>query len=116
MYLELQAILLVICLRPRLFTVIVGDLIGSRDIPDRRRVSRTIRSAIQRLSREFADEFYAPLELVPGMDEISGVLKLPTVAYRACRTLNRNIHPHRFRFAIVGDALDVGVTTKMHGR
>ncbi len=96
----------------KVFTVIVGDLARSRNSPDRQRLSYKIRSAINQVSGEYRKEFYAPLVLTRGIDELSGVLKRPNMSYRICRLLNDIIHSRFFRFAVVRDTLDVAVTSR----
>jgi predicted transcriptional regulator len=97
--------------KSRIFTVIVGDLVGSRKISDRRSLARKIRSVINRINKEFQKEFYAPLTL-KGMDELSGILKQTRMSYRICRHLNEKLYPHLFRFAIVTGVLDIALDTK----
>jgi hypothetical protein len=94
------------------FTVIVGDLIHSRDIAYREQLSHKIRSAIAYISREFREEFYAPIVLTRGIDELSGVLEKPDMSYKICRLLNDRIYPREFRFAIVRSTLDVAISSK----
>jgi hypothetical protein len=93
-------------------TVIVGDLVSSRKIEDRRRASKTIRSAMARLNKKHAAEIYAPLTLTRGIDELSGVLRRTDATYRICRELNEAVAPQSFRFAIVRNDLDVAVNSK----
>ncbi len=96
----------------RTFTVVVGDLVRSRDIKDRSGFSRRIRSSLGSVSKRFKRELYAPLVLTRGIDELSGVLGHPAVAYRICKTLNEEMHPQLIRFAVVRGHLDVGVRTR----
>lgn len=103
-------------LEPKLFTVIVGDLVGSRTISSRRGLSQRIRLVVDRLAREYRQEFHAPITLTKGIDELSGVLKRPAKSYRICRLLNAGVHPARFRFALVRGPLDLGVSTKDAGK
>jgi hypothetical protein len=94
------------------FTVIAGDLIGSRKHPGREEAARRIRSAIAAVMNEYREEFYAPLVLTRGMDELSGVLRRPDKSYRICRSLNEKLFPLRFRFAIVRGGADVAVKSR----
>ena len=101
---------------PGTFTIIVGDLAGSRKIKDRRQLSRKIRQVIGVVSRRFAGEVYAPLVLTRGIDEISGVLRRPGTSYRICRLVNEALLPHAFRFAVVEGNLDIDVSSRDAGR
>lgn len=94
------------------FTIIVGDLVRSRDIPDRDQFSIKLQSTITKLFEEFFEEFHAPLVLTQGIDELSGVLKQPDKSYRICTLLNERLYPHQFRFAIVRGAIDVAINSE----
>jgi hypothetical protein len=94
------------------YTVITGDLVGSRAVLDRVGMSKLVNSAILRVNKEYSADIFAPLALTRGIDEFSGVLKSPRNSYRICRMLNESIYPHYFRFAVVRGVLDVGVHSK----
>jgi hypothetical protein len=96
----------------KIFTVIVGDLVRSRDSSDRRQLSHKVRLGIDYLSREFREEFSAPLILTRGIDELSGVLKRSNMSYRICTFLNEEVYPHLFRFAVVRGTLDIAINSK----
>ena len=96
----------------KLFTVVVGDVIHSRNISDRKMLSRTIPSVIRRIVDAYQDEFYAPLVLTRGIDEISGVLRNPGGSYKICKCLNEMIYPESVRFAVVAGIIDVMVASK----
>jgi len=96
----------------KIFTIIVGDLVRSRNISGRQQLLHKIRRVIDHLSREFRKEFYAPLILTRGIDELSGVLKRSNMSYRICRLLNERIYPHLFRFAVVRGPLDIAISSK----
>lgn len=96
----------------KIFTVIVGDLARSRDSSDRRQLSHKVRLVIDHLSREFREEFSAPLILTRGIDELSGVLKRPNMSYRICTFLNEEVYPHLFRLAVARGTLDIAINSK----
>ena len=96
----------------KIFTIIVGDLVRSRNISDRQELSQKIRLAIDSISKKFQKEFYAPLVLTRGIDELSGVFNQFNMSYQICRLLNEKMYPHVFRFAIVRGTLDVDITSK----
>jgi len=105
--------------KTRILTVIVGDLVHSRDIPGRQQLSRKIPLLIENVTKKYRKEFYAPLIQVRGIDELSGVLKQSTMSYRICRSLNEAVYPNLFRFAVAQGVLDIAIdsrdVTKMDG-
>ena len=96
----------------KIFIIIAGDLVGSRNVSHRQQLSDKIRSVIDQITREFRDEFYAPPVLTRGIDELSGVFKRPNMSYRICKLLNDGIYPYLFRFALVRGVLDVAVDSR----
>ncbi len=102
----------IIRMESKIFTVIVGDLMSSRASLDREQLSHKIRLIIGHLSIEFRKEFYAPLTLTRGIDELSGVFKRPNMSYRICRLLNEGVYPHLFRFAVVRGPLDIAISSR----
>ncbi|MDP2899185.1 MAG: SatD family protein [bacterium] len=96
----------------KVLTVILGDLVHSRESKGRQELSRRIHSALIHLRHEFTEEFYAPLVLTRGVDELSGVLKRPNMSYRICTLLNARMSPRLIRFAIVRGNVDIAVTSK----
>jgi hypothetical protein len=93
-------------------TVILGDLIHSREKTDRAALATHIAQVLTAVDRKFSAEFHAPLILAKGIDEISGVLNSPATCFRICRTVNESMHPHCFRFAVVQEKLDVAVDSR----
>ena len=98
--------------KARLYTIIVGDLVGSRRSSSRQALSQRIRLTADHLAQEYKEEFHAPLVLTKGIDELSGVLKRANMSYRICRLLNEGIYPAHFRFAIVRGLIDIGLNSK----
>lgn len=96
----------------RIFTIIVGDLVGSRRNSDRQELARKIPLLIYDISKEYGKEFYVPLIQTRGIDEISGVLKQSSMSYRICRLINEGLYPNVFRFAVVRGTLDIAVSFK----
>jgi len=95
--------------RLKSFTVIVADLTSSRGIGQRNKVSNKIRNNLKIIEKKYSKDFYAPLVLTRGMDEMSGVLLQSLKSFKICNELNWEIYPERFRFAIVRGPLDVAV-------
>lgn len=91
------------------FTVILGDLIASREAPSREQRADSLRRTVDDIAARYRSEFHAPLTLSRGIDEVSGVLYHPRHSYRICLELNDAIGFSSFRFAVAVGALDVGV-------
>lgn len=92
---------------PNVLIAVVGDLMGSRRIKDRRRGARKIEAAVSKVAAAFDTEFIAPLKLTRGIDEFSAVLRTPTKSFRLCRWLNDAVHPLQFRIVVVSGRIDV---------
>ena len=95
----------------KLFTVLSGDMVRSRQLSQRNDFYREFNLVLKSINDEFNNEFYAPLTVTKGIDEISAVLNRPDKSYLIGRTLNNKIYPQFFRFAIVTDVLDVALNT-----
>ncbi len=96
----------------RQYTVIVADLVESREIKDRQRAKKRLEKVIRGvrgISESDGWEFKAPPVLTRGLDELSAVLLSPTGSYRICRFMNFRIYPLKFRFSVVTGMLDVGL-------
>lgn len=98
------------------FTVLVGDLVRSRHIVNRREVARLIHDSLKKINKDFDRDFFAPLTLTRGIDELSGVLKSSHVSYQVCRQLNDRVAPSAFRFAIVTGPLDIALASRDAGK
>lgn len=93
-------------------TVIIGDLVHSRKLSNRRYLPRRIRAATRKVSQDFKREIVAPLMLTKGIDELSGVLRRSDHSYRICSRLNDIMKPVEFRFVIVRGTLDVAISKR----
>lgn len=58
---------------------------------------------------EYASELHAPLTTLKGIDELGCVVKRPNECYRICRSLNRKLKPHVFRFCVVRGRVDLRI-------
>lgn len=61
------------------YFALTGDVVSSRDLPDRRAVQRTLRASLDELNREHREAMAAPLKLVAG-DEVQALLRVPSGA------------------------------------
>lgn len=89
--------------------VVVGDVIGSREVEDRELLRGRLETGITRANEAVGNESVAPFDILKGVDEFAGVLAGPATAYQAIRELSEAIHPAEIRFAVIWGAVDVGV-------
>lgn len=93
------------------FIVMVGDLIGSTEVKDRKLLQKRLLSAYKSANLLFKKDIYAPIKITLG-DEVAGVLTNPTNLYRMVVHLLEGIHPYRMRFVFVKGELTAGLETK----
>jgi len=87
--------------------VLVGDMIRSRAIRERRKMAQRVEAQVRLVNRRWRDAWVAPLTTTRGMDEISGVLRDPRPTFDIVVFLNAALHPARFRSALASGAVDV---------
>jgi hypothetical protein len=86
-------------MKPLLKWVVIGDMVGSRRVGPRPDVRERIEGALARVNRAFSHSIWAPLRLIKGIDEFSGVLESPEPVLDILGMLNLRLHPLRFRLA-----------------
>lgn len=87
--------------------VVVGDVVGSRNIDDRDAFSRLLDDALATANHRYADSVRADVVTVKGVDEVAGVLDHPRDVYGVVKTVHDEIHPHQVRFGVAHGAIDV---------
>ncbi|RBI64724.1 hypothetical protein DMJ13_07420 [halophilic archaeon] len=90
--------------------VLLGDVIGSRDVEERASFRRRLERACERVSRN--DDVLADVEILKGIDELGGVLSSPTSIDEIAFSLADDLRPNRVRLALVRGEVDVGVETR----
>lgn len=91
--------------------VVIGDVIGSREVDDRTALRNRLEAGLEAVNDALADRLVAPFATLKGVDEVGGVLESPEGAYRALQLLTEAIHPTTMRVAIVHGSVDVGADT-----
>ena len=91
--------------------VMIGDLIGSTEVEQRKILQRRLVEAYKEANRTFKKDLHAPIKITLG-DEIAGVIIHPANLYRMATQLWDGIYPHRMRFAFVKGKLTAGLETK----
>jgi hypothetical protein len=74
-------------------------MVGSRRVGSRPDVRERIVKSLARVNRAFSKSIWAPLRLIKGIDEFSGVLESPEAVSDILGMLNLRVHPLRFRLA-----------------
>lgn len=87
--------------------VVLGDVVGSRDIEDREGFRDAIASVLGAVNERYADDVVGEFALVKGVDEIAGVVRDPRNLYRLLRDVVAAARPGAIRFAVVYGEIDV---------
>lgn len=95
----------------RILTVVLADVVGSRDVPDREGFGDDLESALLEANDAHEDALVAPFVVLKGVDEFGGVLASPAGAYPVVRDLQAALHPEAARYAVVHDEVDVNPWT-----
>lgn len=87
--------------------VVLGDVVASRDIPDRQGFRERLLSAIASVNETYDETVVADFALQKGVDEFGGVLDSPVHVYDIVDELTRRVHPQEVRFAVAWGEVDV---------
>lgn len=75
-----------------LYVVVIGDLVRSRELPDRAAAQDRLRGAVETFNASSGDSLAAPLELTGG-DEMKTILEDPAVAVDVITHVSEAAHP-----------------------
>lgn len=87
--------------------VVLGDVVGSRDVRDREQLGRGLRTALAGANDEYGDHVDARFTPLKGVDEFGGTLSGPDAAYDVVRAVQEGLHPTVARYAVVRGEVDV---------
>lgn len=82
-----------------MYWAVIGDVVRSRAIPDRRRFQRALEWALERVNAELAAELVARCAVTAG-DEFQALLRTPTALPRLTLRLCEELYPQRLRFGV----------------
>ena len=88
--------------------VILADIIGSRDIEDRRVFRESLTNALDTVNDQFASAMGVPFEPIKGIDEFGGVLTDLAPIYELVQVVLHAIHPVEARIVVATGGIDVG--------
>lgn len=91
--------------------VVLGDVVGSRDVADRDAFQRDLVAACETATERCEGAVVAPFAVLKGVDEVGGVLTSVAPVYDAVRALADGIAPQEMRFAVARGRIDVGYET-----
>jgi len=94
--------------------VLVADVVGSSQVPDRAALTESLQEAATRINSEHREHLFADLEITRG-DEMSAVLTSLSGAYDLMSSLEQTLYPVRFRSVMVYDHLTAGLDTRRAG-
>lgn len=90
---------------------LIADLVNSRRVKDRQGLARRLQAALQALRSSFAEEWLVPITNAKGIDELSAALVRPDSAFDIAVSLNEQVWPEKFRWALGAGEIDIGLET-----
>lgn len=82
-----------------LYTVIIGDIIKSRELNERGEVQEKLKKTLKVINESFKDFIMVNFSIVLG-DEFQGLLKNPEKSYEIIKKIQKEMYPVKFRFGI----------------
>ncbi|MGK2940242.1 MAG: SatD family protein [Immundisolibacter sp.] len=95
------------------FIVLVADLVASHRALRRPDLALRLETCLRQLAS--SADWRAPLMSTRGLDELSGVLRRPQMAFDLMHAVNLVVWPQRFRFALAAGTIDVGLASNVAG-
>jgi hypothetical protein len=86
------------------YLALMGDLVGSREVPDRAALQRRLTGLLSELNGRYGPWLEAPLRVVRG-DEFQGLFRTPHVLIPVITTIEDRMHPVRVTFGAGWGAL-----------
>lgn len=88
-------------------TVLLGDVVESREIEDRERFANDASDAVEAINDAFGEYLSPNFTVLKGVDEFVGVLDSVAPLYRIVDLFNQRVHPVEARFVAVTGDIDV---------
>jgi len=87
------------------YFALIGDVVGSRDLPNRAEVQRQLQATVRGLNRRLGDHVAVPLRLTAG-DEVQGLLGRPEAVVEIMVSLADDLHPAQMVWGLGKGTLD----------
>lgn len=82
-----------------MYIAVIADLVGSRQIQDRRGAQALLRQVLQEINKTYQDQMASDFSLTLG-DEFQGVLKAPEKILEILFQIKFRLHPLKIRFGV----------------
>lgn len=89
--------------------VMLGDVVGSREIDDRRAFRTQFEDARTTVTEAYGEDFAAGPAVLKGIDELGAVMTTAERLYDVVVTLDELLHPHSIRLAVASGEIEFGV-------
>lgn len=89
----------------QIYLAIIGDVVGSRDVEDRKNLQQRLRVAVDRANRLYTNSIAAGFVLTIG-DEFQGLLKDVEEVDKLLADIRASVHPIELRFGLGFGGLD----------
>lgn len=93
------------CMTSQTYLAIIGEVVGSREVEDRRNLQQRLRVAVDRANRLYTDSITAGFVLTIG-DEFQGLLKDVEGVDKLLADIRASVHPIELRFGLGIGGLD----------
>lgn len=88
-------------------TVLLGDVVDSREIEDRERFANDANVAVEAINESFGESLSPNFTVLKGVDEFVGVLDSVAPLYRIVDLFHQRVHPVEARFVAVTGDIDI---------
>jgi hypothetical protein len=97
---------------PKKVYVLLGDVINSRGIKNRKQFEKKFQGALQSVMTDYPELFAMPVKQWKGIDEIAALVKKPGSIYKAIKAINERLDPEMMRFVLAKGEMDITPKTK----
>lgn len=82
------------------YFLVLGDVINSRQIIDRKLFEKKMKLAVQQTSKAFESSLKLPIQRWKGLDEVALIVNTVDNIFELIQTINETIFPNKMRFVI----------------
>lgn len=82
------------------YTVIIGDIIKSKEIKDRNKVQNNLKQTLNKVNELYGEDGIASQFIITLGDEFQGLLVKPDISIEVIRLIEQEMYPIKIRFGI----------------